>query len=91
MYTLKEYDGEGCTNALTQLEMTIRGEPQLSFKMPHNGIIKNQKKSMPRETEKHSLIHLTIGGKQISGPSPGERDQKNLKEVCRYSLKMVME
>ena len=44
-------------------------------------------KSMPRETEKHSLIHLTIEGKQVGGPSPGERDQKNLKKVQWYSLK----
>ena len=33
---------------------------------------------MPRETEKHSLMHLTIGGKQTGGPSPGEGDPKNL-------------
>ena len=47
---------------------------------------------MPRETEKHSLIHLKIGGKQIGGPSPGEREiTRTLKEVWRYSLKMVME
>ena len=43
----------GCSNALTQLEMTIRGEPELRFKIPHKGIIQNQKESMPRETEKH--------------------------------------
>ena len=36
-------------------------------------IIENHKKSMPRETEKHELIHLTIGGKQKSGTSPGGR------------------
>ena len=28
-----------------------------------------------------------IGGRQTSGPCPGERDQKNLKEVWEYSLK----
>ena len=42
-----------CTNALTQLEMTIRDEPAFRFKIPHKGIIENQKESMPRETEKH--------------------------------------
>ena len=30
---------------------------------------------MPWETEKHYLIHLTIGGKQTGGTSPGGRDQ----------------
>ena len=68
---------EGCTNALTQLEILLRDEPGLRFKTPHKGTIKNQMKSMPRETEKQSLTHLTVGGKQTSGPSPGERDQKN--------------
>ena len=41
------------TSALTQLEMTISGEPELRIKTPHNGIIESQKESMPRETEKH--------------------------------------
>ena len=72
---------EDCTNALTQMEIIIRDEPELRFKTPHKGIIKNQKKSMPRETEKHSLIHMRIDGKQTSGPSLGERDQKNLKSL----------
>ena len=31
-----------------------------------------------RETEKHSLIRLTIGGKETRGLSPGAKDQKNL-------------
>ena len=43
----------GSVHALKHLEMTIRGEPERRFKIPHKGIIKNQKKSMPRETEKH--------------------------------------
>ena len=38
-------------------------------------IIENQKKSMPQKTEKHELIHLTIGGKQRGGTSPGGRSQ----------------
>ena len=67
---------EGCTKALTQLEILLRDEPKLRFKTPHTGIINNQKKSTPRETEKHPHLHLTIGGKQVL-----ERDQKNLKEV----------
>ena len=40
-------------HTLKQLEMTIRDEPELRFKIPHKGIIKNQKKCMLRETEKH--------------------------------------
>ena len=39
--------------ALTHLKLVLRGEPNLRFKIPHKRIIKNQKKSMPRETEKH--------------------------------------
>ena len=58
--------------------MILRGEPELRFKIPHKVIIKNHKKSKPRETEKHLLIHLTIGGKQTSGSSPGGKDQKDL-------------
>ena len=67
---LKEYNGrEGrggvyrvytlsnSVHALKQLEMTTRSEPELRFKTPRRGIIKNQKKSIPRETEKHSFIH----------------------------------
>ena len=53
--------------ALTQLEILLRDEPELRFKSSHKGIIKNQKKSLPRETEKHSLKHLTIAGKRTSG------------------------
>ena len=30
---------------------------------------------MPRETEKHSLINLMIGEKQIGGPRPGGKNQ----------------
>ena len=40
-------------HALTQLGMILRDEPRLRFKIPHKGNIENQKKSMPRETEKH--------------------------------------
>ena len=36
----------------------------------HRGINKNQKKSKPRKTEKHRLVHMIIGGKQIGGTSP---------------------
>ena len=77
----------GSVHAPKQLEITNRGEPELRFTIPHKGIIENQKKSMPRETEKREHIHLMIGGRQTSGPSPGERDQKNLKEVWEHSLK----
>ena len=42
-----------CTNALIQLEEILRDESELRFKIPHTGIIENQNKSMPRETEKH--------------------------------------
>ena len=59
--------------ALTQLEMVLRGEPNLSFKIPNNGITNNQRKRMPRETEKHSL--MMSGGKQIGGPRLGGRNQ----------------
>ena len=55
--------------ALSQLEMVLRGKPNLRIKIPHNGLTKNQQKRMPRETEKRSL--MMIGGKQIGGPSPG--------------------
>ena len=58
--------------------MILRGELELRFKIPHKVIIKNHKKSKPRETEKHYLVHLTIGGKQTSGSSPGGKDQKEL-------------
>ena len=72
-------------HALTQLETTIRGQQALRIKNPHKGIIKNQQKSMPRETEK-------MGGKQTRGTSPGLRDQeRTLTEVRGYSLEMVME
>ena len=64
------------THTLKQQGMTIRDEPAFRFKIPHKCIIKNQKKSMPRETEKHKLVHLMIGRKQTCGPSPGGRDQK---------------
>ena len=57
--------------ALTQLEMVLRGKPNPSIRF-HTGITK-QKKSMPRETEKHSL--MMIGGKQIGGPRPGGSHQ----------------
>ena len=59
--------------------MILRGEPELSFKIPHKVIIKNHKKSKPRETEKRLLIHLTIGGKQTGGSSPGGKDKKGLR------------
>ena len=39
--------------ALSQLEMVLRGEPNLRFLISHNGITKNQQKRTPRETEKH--------------------------------------
>ena len=55
--------------------MALRDEPNLRFKIPHNGITKNQQKSMPRETEKHSLINLMIGGGQTNGTSLGGKDQ----------------
>ena len=58
--------------------MILRGELELRFKIPHKVIIKNHKKSKPRETEKHYLVRLTIGGKQTSGSSPGGKDQKDL-------------
>ena len=41
-------------------------------------MIKNQKRSMPRETEKNQITHPMIGGKQTSGPNSGEKDQKEL-------------
>ena len=62
-------------------KILLRDDPELRFKTPH---IKNQEKSMHRETEKQSLIRLTIGGKQTRGPSPGERSEGILS-------KMVME
>ena len=43
---------EGCTKALTQLEILLRDELELRFKIPHKGIVENQNKSMLRETEK---------------------------------------
>ena len=58
--------------ALSQVEMVRRGTPNLRIKFPHNGITKNQQKSMLRETEKHSL--MMIGGKQIGGPRRGGRN-----------------
>ena len=64
---LRRGGGESGTNALTQLDIILRDEPELRFKIPHKGIIENQKKSMPRETEKHLLIHLMIDGKQMVG------------------------
>ena len=48
---------------------------QTQTQTPHKDITKNQKTSMPRETEKHSLINLMIGGKQICGTSPGGQNQ----------------
>ena len=52
VYTLKDYDGV-CTNALIQMEIFFGDEPEPRLKIPHTGIIDNQNKSMPRETEKH--------------------------------------
>ena len=34
-------------------KIILRDESELRFKIPHTGIIENQNKSMPRETEKH--------------------------------------
>ena len=34
----------GYTNALTQVEIPLHDEAELRFKIPHKGIIKNQKK-----------------------------------------------
>ena len=53
--------------------MVFRGEPNLRFKFHTICITNNQQKSMPRETEKHSL--MMTGGKQISGQRPGGRNQ----------------
>ena len=44
-----------------------------NWKGPRKSMIKNQKKSMPRETEKRSL--MTIDGKPTGGTSTRERDQ----------------
>ena len=81
MYTLKEHDRWELYKRSHTIGNSHRDELELGFKTPHKGITQNQKKNMPRETEKHTLVHLTIGGKQTGGPSLAERDQKNLKEV----------
>ena len=53
--TFQEFNGGmyKFIHTLNQLEMTIRDEPELRFKIPHKGIIKNHKMSMLPETEKH--------------------------------------
>ena len=59
--------------ALKQLEMALRGEPNLSIRFHTMSSPKHQKKSVPREAEKHSV--MMTGGKQIGGPRPGGRHQ----------------
>ena len=61
--------------ALIQLKMVLRDEPKPRPKPHTKTSPQNQKTSMPRETEKHSLINLMIGGKQISGTYPGGQNQ----------------
>ena len=58
--------------ALSQLEIVLRGEPNLIIRF-HTMASPHQKKSMLRETDKHSL--MMTGGKQIGGPRPGGRHQ----------------
>ena len=58
---------------LTQLEMVLRGESTLRFQFHSVALHQNQQKSMPRETEMHSL--MMFGGKQIGGHRPGGRHE----------------
>ena len=58
-----------------------RKNSKFRFKIPHEGIIENQNKGMFLEAEKHSLIHLMIGGKHIVDQVLVGEIKKNLKQV----------
>ena len=63
VYTIKEYDAEVVQTLSHYWKWQFAVNQKLRFKIPHKSIIENQKESMRRETEEHSLTHLTIGGK----------------------------
>ena len=59
--------------ALTQLEMVLRGEPNLSIRFRSMASPNIKRRACLGKTEKHSL--MMTGGKQLGGPRLGGRHQ----------------
>ena len=59
--------------ALTQLDMVLRGEPNLRFKFHTKASPKINRRASLGKPRKHS--HMMIGGKQIGGPRLGGRNK----------------
>ena len=90
VYTLKE--DEGCTNALTHLEMTFRDERAFRFQnstQRHYRESEGEHASGNREALTHYIWWL-VECKLVDQVLVREI-KKNLKEVWKYSLQMVME
>ena len=92
VYTLMKYDGRLCKRSHTIGNTTSWWTgSQIQTPTPHKGIIKNQKRAcLGKPRRINSYIWWVVESKPVDQVRVREIE-KNMKEVRRFSLKMVME